>query len=202
VSEEAKNPNEFRRYRQILTGSYLVVAASVVLLLTASVIKELFFRHSPMTASWSSASRVSASRISVDQPDPEELQKCHGLVLNLLTALGKETAELISAPQRGDHGELTSRRWEDFSRAWTDEWDVAEARCRFSELAGTKLGVAFDRLANVHGELPSMRLKYESLLVRFDEEQAAELARMRRALDLSQSAFASMARESAPAPVR
>jgi hypothetical protein len=32
-----------------------------------------------------------------------------------------------------------------------------------------------------------MRLKYQSLLVRFDDEQAAELARMRRALDLSRA---------------
>jgi hypothetical protein len=194
VSEEVKNPNEFRRYRQILTGSYLVVAASVVLLLTVSVIKELFFRGSPVTAT--------GAAISVERPDPKELLECHGIVLNLLTTLGKETAELLSAPARGDHGELTSRRWEEFSRAWRDEWDVAEARCRFSELAGTKLGVAFDRLANVHGELPSMRLKYESLLVRFDEEQAAELARMRRALDLARSALEPMARESAPASAR
>src|SRR5574339_30946 len=48
----------------------------------------------------------------------------------------------------------------DFSRVWLDEWDVANARCRFSELADTQMGVAYDRLAEVHGELKTVRLKY------------------------------------------
>jgi hypothetical protein len=40
-------------------------------------------------------------------------------------------------------------------------------------------------MAQVHSDLPAMRLKYQSLLVRFDDEQAAELVRMRRALESS-----------------
>jgi hypothetical protein len=55
------------------------------------------------------------------------------------------------------------------------------------------MGVAFDRMAKVHAGLPSVRLKYQSLLVRFDEEQAAELAGMRRALDLSRRDLAAQA---------
>ena len=47
------------------------------------------------------------------------------------------------------------------------------------------MGDAYDRMARVHEALPTMRLKYQSLLVRFDDEQADELARMRR--DLSSS---------------
>lgn len=175
MTEDAKRPNEFRRYRQVLTGVYLTLAGSIALLLTASVVKELFFRR---------AQAAVASSVSRERPEPAELLECHRMVLGLLTSLGTETSELLALPPAGDRGELASR-WEDFSRAWRDEWDVAEARCRFSELAETNMGVAFDRLAKVHGDLPSMRLKYQSLLVRFDEEQAAELARMRRALDQS-----------------
>lgn len=199
MAQEQK-PSEFRRYRQVLAGCYLVLAASVVLLLTASVVEELFF-HRPQTKLSFASGQAHApeSPLSLDEPDPRELLECHGIVLNLLTTLGKETARLLALPPRGDRGELASL-WEDFSRAWRDEWDVAEARCRFSELAETKLGVAYDRLAKVHGDLPSIRLKYESLLVSFDEELAAELAGMRRALDSSRSAFWSMARKSAPAP--
>ncbi len=190
MSEEAKKPSEFRRYRQILAGSYVVLAASVVLLLTASVVEEIFF-HRPQAD-------LPRTALSIEKPDPQELLVCHGVVLNLLTTLGTESARLLSLPPRGDRGELASL-WEDFSRTWRDDWDVAEARCRFSELAETQLGVAFDRLAEVHGALPSIRLKYESLLVSFDEELAADLAGMRRALDSSHSAFESM-QASAPAP--
>jgi hypothetical protein len=40
-----------------------------------------------------------------------------------------------------------------------------------------------------------MRLKYQSQLVRFDEEQADELGRMTRALDLSYDALQKRAQE-------
>ena len=190
MTQEAKKPSEFRRYRQVLTAAYMMVAAAIALLLTASVVKDLFFRRSNVAA---------AATLSHERPDPAELLACHGMVLDLLTTLGRETCELLALPPSGDRGELASR-WEDVSRAWRDEWDVAEARCRFSELAETEMGVAFDRLAKVHGDLPTMRLKYQSLLVRFDEEQAAELSRMRHALDLSRRDLADQVDDADPTP--
>jgi hypothetical protein len=175
----------------VLTAIYLGLAASCFALLLVSVAKELFFRRP--------AVELPTSSLSPDDPDPAELLECHDRVLDLLTRLGKETCELLALPPSGDRGELASR-WEDFSRAWRDEWDVTDARCRFSELADSNMGVAYDRLAKVHGDLPSMRLRYQSLLVRFDDEQAAELARMRRALDLSRRAFEEEASQARPAP--
>jgi hypothetical protein len=190
VTQEAKKPGEFRRYRQVLTAAYLSLAAAITILLTASIVKELFFRRSQVTT---------GTALPTERPDPGALLECHQMVLDLLTTLGATTGELLALPPQGDRGELASR-WEDFSRAWRDEWDVAEARCRFSELAETEMGVAFDRLAKVHGDLPSMRLKYQSLLVRFDEEQAAELAGMRRALDLSRRDLVDQVRRMEPTP--
>lgn len=172
-----------------MTALYLGTAAFGFALLTASVVKELFFRRP--------AIELPQSALSVDDPDPVVLLDCHRRVLALLNQLGSKTCELVSsAPPSGDRSEV-SARWEEFSRAWRDEWDVVNARCRFSELADTRMGVAFDRLAKVHEDLRPMWLKYQSLLVRFDDEQAAELARMRRALDLSRSAFEEKARERA-----
>ena len=181
MSLDSKRSNEFRRYRQALTVIYLGTAAFGFALLTASVVKELFFRRP--------AIELPQSALSVDDPDPEVLLDCHRRVLALLNQLGTETCELLSsvAPS-GDRSEV-SARWREFSRAWRDEWDVVNAQCRFSELAETRMGVAYDRLAQVHDDLRPMWLKYQSLLVRFDDEQAAELARMRRALDLSRTAF-------------
>jgi hypothetical protein len=102
----------------------------------------------------------------------------------LYTALGDQVAALLSDPPHGDRGQ-PGAGWEAFSREWMRRWDEVDARCRFTELADTDLGVAYDRMARVHGDLPAMRLKYQTLLVRFDDEQAAELDRMRRALNLS-----------------
>lgn len=186
-----KKSNEFWRYRQVLTALYLGTATAGFALLAASVVKELFFRRP--------AVELPPSGLSVENPDPALLLECHGRVEELLDQLGQKTCELLALPPSGDRSELPAR-WEDFSRVWLDEWDVANARCRFSELADTQMGVAYDRLAEVHGELKTVRLKYQSLLVRFDDEQAAELARMRRALDLSRAALEEKAAGHAPAP--
>lgn len=180
MSLEKKRTNEFRRYRQALTAVYLGTAVAGLALLSVSIIKELFFRRP--------AVELPRSALSMKDPAPGELLDCHRRVLDLFLQMGSKTCELLALPPSGDRSELPAR-WEDFSRAWRDEWDVVDARCRFSELADTNMGVAYDRLAQVHGNLPTMRLKYQSLLVRFDDEQAAELARMRRALDLSRAAL-------------
>jgi len=185
-SSEFPEFHEFRKYRQVLTVLYLVAAAVGFALIAGSVFKELFFRRP--------AAELPASAISADRRDPRELLECHDQVMGLLGKLGHETCELLALPPSGSRSELPAR-WEEFSRAWRGEWDDVNARCGFSELADTNLGVAYDRLAQVHGELQTMRHKYHSLVVRFDDEQAAELARMRRALDLSRAAFEEEARK-------
>ena len=192
VSLDSKRSGEFQRYRQALTVIYLGTAAFGFVLLTASVVKELFFRRP--------AIELPQSALTVDDPDPEVLLDCHSRVLGLLNQLGSKTCELLTAVPSGDRSEL-SGRWENFSRVWRDEWDVVNAQCRFSELADTRMGVAYDRLAQVHEDLRPMWLKYQSLFVQFDNEQAAELARMRRALDASRAALEEEAREvERPAP--
>jgi hypothetical protein len=194
---DSKRSNEFRRYRQVLTALYLGTAAAGFALLAGSVFKELFFRQP--------AVELPASIISVDNRNPVELIDCEARVERLLSQLGQKTCELLALPLQGDRSELPAR-WEDFQRSWRDEWDVVDARCRFSELGDTNMGVAYDHLAKVHGDLQAMRLKYQSLLVRFDDEQAAELAQMRRTLDLSRTAFeeeaSSAGREGAPLPAQ
>lgn len=169
---------------------YLVIAAAGFALIAGSVFGELFFRRPSVELPRSSA-------ISADEPDPRELLECHRRVLGLLTKLGHETCELLALPPSGSRSELPAR-WEEFSRSWRAEWDDANARCRFSELADTNLGVAYDRIAQVHGDLQPMWHKYQSLVIRFDDEQAAELVRMRRALDLSRAAFEDEVRKTEP----
>lgn len=186
VSASPKKPSEFKRYRQALTALYLGTAGAAFLLLTASVVRELLFRR-PVV-------ELPHAAFTDEDPNPEDLLACNDMVRELLVDLSARSCDLLAAPTRdlpttGDRGAISSE-WSDFSRNWRDRWDVINARCRFSDLSDSTLGVAYDRMAQVHGDLPTMRLKYQSLIVRFDEEQAAELAEMRRALDQSRAALA------------
>lgn len=176
VAEAPEKPNEFHRYRQVLAALYITAVVAGFLLLGVSVAKQLFFR-SPVV-------ELQGPVLSPDEPDPQQLLRCNDDVMALFTQLGDNVATLLSGPAHDERGQ-PGARWEAFSREWMRRWDEVDARCRFSELADSDLGVAYDRMARVHGDLPAMRLKYQTLLVRFDDEQAAELARMRRALNLS-----------------
>jgi hypothetical protein len=181
VPKEPKKASEFRRYRQALTGLYLGTVAVGFALLTASVLKELLLGDRQ--------NELPEAAVSPEDPDPEELLRCQQAVLSLLDDLGTKTCELLSIPPRGGAvGELSSA-WEEFSDGWLETWQAVGARCGFRQLADTNMGIAYDRMAWVHGDLRTTRLKYQSLLVRFENEQAAELAHMRRALDLSGDAL-------------
>lgn len=175
----AEKANEFKRYRQTLGGLYSAIIALGFLLLAASVVKELFFR--PVV-------RLQGPVLSAENPSVAHLLRCHRDVLELYQDLDHVTIRLISRPFRGpasDQGDVIGE-WEAFSREWLTRWERVNAFCRFSELVDTDMGPAYERMANVHGALPIMRLKYQSLLVRFDDEQAAELSRMRRDLERSE----------------
>jgi hypothetical protein len=182
LSEDTNKPAEFRRYRQGLTTLYLAVAGVGGVLLTVSVAQALFW-HRPAVA-------LTGPKLSAENPNPEELIECNRDVAELLAALGATTTALMA-----EAGPDMHRRWEDFSRQWRKHYDEVDERCRFSELANTNMGTAYDRMARVHGDLPALRLKYQGLLVRFDEEQADEIDGMRRALDLSLAALEERAQE-------
>jgi hypothetical protein len=165
----------------VLVAVYVTAAATCLLLLVASVASHLFFRR-PVV-------ELPQSSIVVDNPDPRELLECNHLVLEQLSILSTQTNELFARPLMGEHAGL-ARDWKHFSTKWRDQWDVIDARCRFSELAETTMGEAYDRMAHVHQALPAMRLKYNSLLATFDREQADELSKMRRALEDSRQIIA------------
>lgn len=175
VSSASEKPNEFKRYRQVLAALYMGTVAAGFILLATSVVKQLFFR--PVV-------KLDGPVLSATNPDPADLMRCNRDVLDLYNALGDEVSHLLSVPRDGERGDL-GRRWESFSREWLREWDEVNAFCRFEELSDSGMDPHYNRMARVHGDLRAMRLKYQSLLVRFDDEQAAELARMRQALDKS-----------------
>jgi len=187
VSPEPKKSNEFRRYRQFLTGLYLAAAACGVMLLVISVVFQLATRIEP---------EPSNVQISLSQPASGQLLHCHNKVSELYQELGKTTAQLVVQPANGKRPQIGAQ-WQEFSRNWKKDWKQADHICRFSEALKTHRGVAYGRLARVHHDLPTMHLKYQSLLIQFDKQQAAELVRMRRALDRSRTALVEAANREA-----
>jgi hypothetical protein len=188
VSPRSEKPNEFRRYRQILAAIYFATIALGFVLLAASVAKQLFFKPDIV---------LQGPAISAENPDPVMLLTCNQKVQSLYDELGQTIAELLAAPAKAAERSL-GREWEQFGRSWIHQWHVVDAECRFDELSGS-MGEPYDRMAQVHGDLRAMRLKYQSLLVRFDEEQSGELRDMQRALEKSRVALEALVEESAGA---
>lgn len=193
----------------MLVALYLIAATAGFLLLTASVVKQIFFRRS----------NVELSNFSVvtDNPGPRELLECHDLVLEQFTQLNTKTSELYRRPLKGADeagatnaqawGRTPSERrsawrsdWKKFSTQWRDQWELIDARCRFTELAESNLGAAYDQMAQVHEALPAMRLKYNRLIADFDKEQADELRQMRQMLTDSRNIIIRQLQPSSDAP--
>ncbi len=173
----SEKPNEFKRYRQTLKALYLAAVGAGVLLLAASVLMELYFR--PVV-------KLPGPILSAANPDPENLLRCHDDVVSLYEDLAGVPIRLLSLPLEHKRDEVLPR-WEEFSKAWLARWERVNAWCRFSELADSHLGEAYNRMAEIHGDLYTMRLKYHSLLIRFDGELAGELARLKSGLESSRN---------------
>ncbi len=176
MSKGSEKSNEFKRYRQALAAVYLTTVAGGFVLLAASVAVQLFLP--PVVP-------LEGPRLSAENRDPALMLACNHQVQELYDQLGTETSQLLDAPRRGDDRNLGAA-WESFGRRWLRAWHVVNAQCGFEDLVGT-MGEPYDRMARVHGDLREMRLKYQSLLVRFDEDQADELRRMKRALERSRT---------------
>ena len=186
----SRKTSEFKRYQQALAAVYIGTIGAGALLLAASVVWGLFVR--PVVP-------PSGPMLSPDDPDPIEMLRCHEDVTRLYAELDHTTIELLSHPPSTplpppEHPRGILPAWDSFSRGWLARWEEANGRCRFFELADTHMGQAYDLMANAHGALLAIRLKYQSLLVQFDREQAAELADMHRALDRSRRLLTSGAR--------
>ncbi len=148
-------------------------------MLLASVATELI---SPARADQGSEQRISLT------PSADQLLSCNRGVQQLLDRLGSTAGDLLRVPAASGRTEVGSR-WQGFTATWQRDWYELDTRCRFSELKDGKLGVAFDRMAQVHEDLDAMRLKYQGMLIRFEEEQAPELGAMRQALNKSHRAL-------------
>ena len=183
MASESKHPHEFRRYRQGLTLLYFAIVAAGGLLLILSIVWQLVAPHPRPPPG-----DLEGAQISAHDPDEEELLACHDDLFELLGRLGAEAGSLLSAPPRGETGEVGTA-WNEVSREWLKQHKRLGVRCRFEELALAQRGATFERMAEVHRELPAQLDYYENLLEQFDDVQAGQLAQMREALQRSRESL-------------
>jgi hypothetical protein len=190
----SEKSSEFKRYQQALAVFYITVIGAGTLLLAASVARELLFR--PVAQP-----RTGVPETWETQPaiDPSRLLQCHQEVSALYQQLAERANQLLQPPLQHHERELSSA-WESFAQTWRRRWETVNGWCRFSQpqhtgISDTAQGEAYDRLADVHAKLFALELKYRSLLARFEEELAADLVEMQRALDRSRRLLAGAPQE-------
>jgi hypothetical protein len=154
----------------VLTAVALAFAVAVGILITASIVIELFATGRP---------EARREALSV-----EEQAVCNREVRLLLERLVREASRLELLPLEGRPTDLVAT-WDTFGGKWGDDWRALGERCRFAQLADRGLGTAYDRTAWVHHTLPTTKLKYAEKMARFSRDLAGEVAEMERALDKS-----------------
>ena len=135
------------------------------LLVGASIVSEVFF-----------------PRGQREQTPLASLPECRTDVARLLIRLGEAKSALELAAVNGEAGDLPAR-WDAFAQTWQADWDAANERCGFRAQVDTGRGEAYDRLAHVHENLATTRLKYAALLSRFAREILPDVTEMRSALE-------------------
>jgi hypothetical protein len=170
AAQPPDNPPGSRRHRLAFLAIVAILAGAIGVLVTASIVIELF-----------ATGRPAARR---EAPSAAEQAACNRDVRALLERLVREAARLEQLPLEG-RGEDLVKTWDSTIQAWDDEWAALGERCRFAQLADRGLGTAYDRIAWVHHSLPTTKLKYAEMMARFSRDLAGEVAEMRRALDKS-----------------
>lgn len=189
MASEDKHSHEFRRYRQVLLALYFAVVAAGGALLVASVLWQLVVSPPATEEPPTDPEAPFDWPISVGDPDPDKLLRCHADISALLKNLGDIAGDLKAAPTRDAAAEIDSL-WERRSRQWRSEYEDVGARCRPSSLADAHRGAhGLGPMAEVYAKLPAMLRRYQTLLEQFDDPMAGELAQMRRALDRSRTSL-------------
>jgi hypothetical protein len=157
-----KSP-EFHGYRTGLLVAFAAFVGLGTLLVGASIVSDVFFHRER-------------------NPQPlASLGQCRADVTGLLARLGEAKAALELDAVKGEAGDLPAR-WDEFAQKWQSDWEGVNERCGFRARVDTGLGEAYDRLAHVHENLDTTRLKYAALLSRFAREVLPDVTQMRSAL--------------------
>jgi hypothetical protein len=165
--------SEFRRYRQGLQIGTFGISAIIIAWLIASVAHSLF-AHPAVRASATFSGRAD---------DLDALLGCQADVESLFDDIKGKLFDLQALGTRYDIEQAA--QWEAFSKQWLRRRQEVGARCRFDELKGQGLGVAYDHLAVVYDELEEVQRAYAVLLYNYIDHHASRIDDIRHALEQS-----------------
>jgi hypothetical protein len=169
--QEPKNPGKSAQKRLALLIVAGVPLGLLVVLITASIVVDLF---------------ANRRLIPARSLDAGALGTCNRAVRGLLEGLVDETTRLERSTLVSGVRDLSSE-WDGFALRWQSDWEQVGARCGFGELEGTGLGASYDRMAWVHRNLPTTKLKLHELVAHFARDVGVDVTELRDALDKSRA---------------
>jgi hypothetical protein len=163
-------PGEFRPYRRFVSLAILafVILGSIYLLVSVGV---TIYRRQHAVLTGLPIGAI-ASRA--------DIEGCHEELSDVTDGLEKHLENFHRLVAHYDADE--AQRWAEDRSFWLGQWRAAGARCQFDEVRGGKLGKEWEQLGVVHTELRETEASYTKELIRFGQDQAPRLDRIRERL--------------------
>jgi hypothetical protein len=181
VSLAAKHsPQEFRKYRKLVSWTILSVITFGSLYLLVSVGVGLYRRRHAIPT----GAQVSAA---VSQA---EMASCYSELVEISVALRKYLERSHHLLASDDADEL--QRWADEGEVWRTQWLGLGQRCRLTDgLRASPQRREMEAMAAAHEELGNIRTTYTEALKRFAKDLAPRLGRLDKRLAKIGEALAS-----------
>jgi hypothetical protein len=169
--ESAASPGEFRRYRRLVSWLVLgfVSLGSAYLLVSVGV--TIYRRRNAVPAGAPIGAVASAA----------DLESCHEELNDVEQGLERHLENFDRLLDHYDAEE--AQRWSEDQSFWLGQWRAAGERCTFSAPRPGPLSKEWEELAVIHAELHETEAAYTKELLRFGQNQAPRLDRIRERLE-------------------
>jgi hypothetical protein len=169
--ESVASPSEFRRYRRFVSWFVLAFVSVGSAYLLVSVGVTIYRRRNAVVlgapvghvASEADLESCAEELTEVEQGLERHLENFHDLVAHY------DVSE--------------AQRWSEDRSFWLGQWRAADQRCHFAQPRAGKHAKDWEQLSVVHADLKDTEALYTKELVRFGQDQAPRLDRIRERLE-------------------
>jgi hypothetical protein len=163
-------PGEYRRYRRFVSWFILTFVSLGCAYLLTSVAVTIYRRRNAVPSGASVGESATAADLLSCQEELTDV--AHGLERHL------DNFHLVSHYDADE-----AQRWASDRRFWLGQWKAADERCHFAATRPGKFTKEWEQLAVIHAELRETEASYSKELLRFGQDQAPRLDRIRERLD-------------------
>jgi hypothetical protein len=164
------SPGEYRRYRRFVSWFILTFVSLGCAYLLTSVAVTIYRRRNAVPSGASVGESATAADLLSCQEELTDV--AHGLERHL------DNFHLVSHYDADE-----AQRWASDRRFWLGQWKAADERCHFAATRPGKFTKEWEQLAVIHAELRETEASYSKELLRFGQDQAPRLDRIRERLD-------------------